>query len=55
MSSALLTAMWTVVIVDIIDLGAARIGTIRTSTAVYEWTLQGFAGGTAIPPLPSRR
>lgn len=38
----LLTATWTVVIVDILDLGSARIGHIRTSVAAYEWTLQGF-------------
>jgi hypothetical protein len=48
----LLTIMWTVVIVDILDLGAARIGNFRTSTDVYEWTLQGFGGAVRIPPPP---
>jgi hypothetical protein len=53
--AALLTLMWTVVIVDILDLATPRIGALRTSTAVYEWTLQGFKGGTPIPPLPNPR
>jgi hypothetical protein len=45
-----LTATWTLVIVDILDLAAPRIGEFRTSVAVYEWTLQGFKGGVTIPP-----
>ena len=48
----LLTAMWTLVIVDILDLAAPRLGEFRTSVAVYEWTLQGFKGGIAIQPAP---
>jgi hypothetical protein len=51
----LLTAMWTVVMVDIFDLASPRIGAIRTSTAVYEWTLQGFQGGVVVPPAPGPR
>jgi hypothetical protein len=51
--AALLTLMWTVVIVDIIDLASPRIGALRTGTAVYEWTLQGFQGGVPIPPPPA--
>jgi hypothetical protein len=47
----LLTVMWTLVIVDILDLSSARLGKFRTSTAVYEWTLQGFRGGISVPPL----
>ncbi|MGE0226440.1 MAG: hypothetical protein AB7F35_13775 [Acetobacteraceae bacterium] len=50
----LLTTMWTVVIVDTLDLAAARIGTFRASTSVYDWTLDGFSGGVTIPPLPNR-
>lgn len=50
----LLTLTWTVVIVDIIDLAAPRIGALRTSTAVYDWTIQGFRSGVTIPPLPPR-
>lgn len=49
----LLTAMWTLVVLDILDLGAARMGRLRTGTAVYEWTIQGFQGGVPIPPLPA--
>lgn len=51
--AALLTLMWTAVIVDILDLASPRIGSLRTSAAVYEWTLQGFQGGVPIPPPPS--
>ena len=53
--AALLTLMWTAVIVDILDLATPRIGALRTSAAVYEWTLQGFQGGVPIPPLPNAR
>jgi hypothetical protein len=52
--STLLVAMWTAILVVILDLGAARMGKIRTSTAVYEWTLQGFQGGVRVPPMPAR-
>jgi hypothetical protein len=48
----LLTLMWTLVIVDILDLATPRVGALRTGAAVYEWTLQGFQGGVPIPPLP---
>lgn len=51
--AVLLTAMWTLVIVDIIDLAAARIGALRTGTAVYDWTISGFAGGVPVPPTPA--
>jgi hypothetical protein len=49
--SLLLIAMWTMVMTAILDLGAPRLGSIRTSTAPYEWTIQGFAGGVPVPPL----
>jgi hypothetical protein len=48
----LLTVTWTLVIVDILDLAAPRLGEFRTDVAVYEWTLQGFKGGVTIPPSP---
>ena len=51
----LLTAVWTVVIVDILDLAAGRFGTFRTAPVAYEWALQGFKGGVTIPPLPTGR
>lgn len=47
----LLAANWTVVIVVIIDLADPRIGALRTSTAAYDWTIQGFGSGTAIQPM----
>jgi hypothetical protein len=48
----LLSIMWTIVIVDILDLASPRIGSFRASPAVYDWTLQGFKGGLQIPPVP---
>lgn len=48
----LLTATWTLVIVDILDLAAPRLGEFRTTTAAYEWTLQGFKGGVTVQPSP---
>lgn len=47
-----LTAMWTWVIIEILDLASARVGYIRTGTAVYEWTMRSFQGGVHIPALP---
>jgi hypothetical protein len=47
-----LTATWTLVIVDILDLAAPRVGEFRTGVGVYEWTRQGFKGGMTIPPSP---
>lgn len=52
---ALLTLMWTSVIVDILDLASGRIGKFRTGTAAYEWALKGYQGGVTIPPLPAAR
>jgi hypothetical protein len=52
--AALLVLVWTVVIVDILDLASPRLGSLRAGTAVYEWTLQGFKGGLPIPPMPDR-
>ena len=52
--SLMLMGMWTVVIVVILDLGSARLGTIRIGTQAYQWTLQGFQGGISIPTPPAR-
>jgi hypothetical protein len=49
----LLTAMWTVIIVDILDLASARFGQIRTDDIAYQWAIQGFKGGVQIPPMPA--
>lgn len=51
----LLAVVWTVVIVEILDLAAARFGNFRTNPVAYEWALQGFKGGVTIPPLPTAR
>jgi hypothetical protein len=46
---------WTIVIVDILDLASPRIGSFRTNSDAYAWTLQSFQGGVRIPPpLPGR-
>ncbi len=52
--SLLLIGMWTATTTVILDMGAARIGSIRVSTMAYDWTIQGFEGGVRIPPLPAR-
>ena len=44
--SVILTVMWTIIIVSIFDLASARVGSIRTSTMAYEWTIRGFGTGT---------
>jgi hypothetical protein len=44
----LLTAIWTIVILNILDMASARIGNFRTDTRVYQWTRQGFQA----PPAP---
>jgi hypothetical protein len=41
--------VWTVVIVDILDLASARLGNFRTTAAAYEWTIQSFQSGTPTP------
>jgi hypothetical protein len=51
--AALLSLTWTVVIVDILDLSAPRIGYLRATPAAYEWTLQGFRSGK-LPPLQAQ-
>ncbi|MCZ8097645.1 MAG: hypothetical protein O9972_06985 [Burkholderiales bacterium] len=50
----MLTAMWTLVMIVILDLASPRIGGIRTEATAYEWTLKGFEGGIPIPPFPAR-
>jgi hypothetical protein len=52
--SLLLLGMWTGTMTIILDLGSARVGNIRVSAEVYEWTLQSFAGGVSVPGAPAR-
>jgi hypothetical protein len=50
-------SMWTLVIVDILDLASPRIGAFRAGAAAFDWTLKGFKGGCRSRryPLPSRK
>ena len=43
--ATLLTAVWTAVIVVILDLSAPRLGAIRTSVEVYDWILEDSRAG----------
>lgn len=52
MLALLLTVTWTIIIVDILDLAAPRVGEFRTSAIAYQWTLQSFKDDTPIPPFP---
>jgi hypothetical protein len=40
----LVVAVWTTVLVVILDLSAPRIGAARTSTMVFDWTLESMTG-----------
>lgn len=48
----LLIAVWTAVLVVILDLGAPRMGTMRTNIDVYEWALEGMSD-RRLRPSPS--
>lgn len=50
--ATLLTAVWTAVIVVILDLSAPRLGAIRTSVEVYDWILEDMKdnASTSRPP-----
>ncbi|MGE0627016.1 MAG: hypothetical protein AB7O43_04275 [Hyphomicrobiaceae bacterium] len=48
----ILIAVWTSIIVVILDISTPRLGSIRTGIDVYDWTLSGFKGGIRIPPPP---
>jgi hypothetical protein len=43
--TALLLGTWTAVLVVIIDLGAARLGSIRTDPGPIVWTIESFSSG----------
>ncbi|MGG5817515.1 hypothetical protein [Falsiroseomonas sp. HW251] len=51
-ASAMLIAMWTATIALTVDLSQPRFGSIGLDPRVYQWTLNGFAGGVTIPPAP---
>jgi hypothetical protein len=52
--AAVLMLGWTIVTVGILDLASPRIGSFRTNSDAYRWTLQSFQGGVRIPPAPVR-
>jgi hypothetical protein len=47
----LLIVVWTVVIIDILDLGSGRSGNFRTDTIAYEWVQQEFKDVRTISPI----
>jgi hypothetical protein len=53
--AAVVMVAWSLVIVDILDLGAPRIGTFRTSPQAYDWNLSGMGQPIPIPSLPNQR
>jgi hypothetical protein len=46
----LLLLAWSGCLTLIVDMANPRVGATRVDVAPYEWTLQGFVGGMAIPP-----
>lgn len=50
MLTLLMSILWTTVMVEILDIGTARVGLYRTDIQPYEWTIQGF-GEVPIPAL----
>ena len=46
---ALLIAMWTMVIIDVLDLNSARIGSRGNDASIYGWVQEGFGGDVAPP------
>lgn len=47
--ASLLIAVWTAVLVVILDLGAPRLGSLRTNVDVYQWTLDSMSKSTTRP------
>ncbi|WP_244499583.1 hypothetical protein [Rhizobium sp. AC44/96] len=43
----LLTAVWTAIVVDILDLASPRLGYFRTDATVYDWAIQGSRGNSS--------
>ncbi len=39
-----LSVLWCIVVIEIIDIGSARMWTLRTDTRVYDWTIETFEG-----------
>jgi hypothetical protein len=54
MIAAFVTVAWTLVIVDILDLGTPRVGTFRTSPQAYDWNLSNMQHPLPIPSMPDQ-
>jgi hypothetical protein len=50
----LLLCMWSATMTVILDMGSARIGSVRIGTQALDWTIESFQGGVTIPPAPTR-
>ncbi|MGI1664232.1 hypothetical protein ACRDNQ_18490 [Palleronia sp. KMU-117] len=48
----LMSLLWAAVLVQILDMGTARLGNYRTDLEPYYWTIEGFTGS---PEIDSRR
>jgi len=48
--SSVICLLWCVVVVEIYDVGAARVWTFRTDARTFDWTLQGM--GVDLPEIP---
>jgi hypothetical protein len=46
--SLLASVLWTAVVVEIFDIGSPRLGSFRTETYAYDWTIAGF-GDIPVP------
>lgn len=46
--SLLASVLWTAVVVEIFDIGSPRLGSFRTDTYAYDWTIAGF-GDIPVP------
>lgn len=44
-----LSVLWTAILVQILDMGAARLGSYRADVLPYEWTIESFSSEIPIP------
>lgn len=49
MPGILLSVLWCLVVIQIIDIGSARIWSFRIDTRVYEWSMEGLGLAPATP------
>lgn len=46
----LMSVLWTAVMVEILDIGTARVGSLRVDVQPYVWTLEGMGAGALAAP-----